>query len=306
MRSLHRITRRIAWIACLSAVSAGAPGASPCDRLAGTDPIFSADPTRRVVLLGEIHGTAEAPAAAGRLACEAVERGLPVTVGLEIPTAETQRVEAFLARPAGADLTDGTEGTDGVEALIEGPFWQRNYQDGRSSGAMLDLIVALRRLDAGRERVRVMLFDAPAAGAGRDRAMAERIAAALARPPARFTIVLTGNLHNRMTVGTPFNRRLEPMGYLLAAARPDLEILSLEMTHAGGTAWICTGGSASDCGSRSLGGRGDPMPGIALDAPPAPDAPFHGKLHLGPIHASPPARDREADGSRPPRAREGP
>src|SRR5215472_13223658 len=49
----------------------------------------------QLTIIGEIHGTHEAPEAVFSLACRASRR-FPVRIGLEIPTAEQPRVDQFL------------------------------------------------------------------------------------------------------------------------------------------------------------------------------------------------------------------
>jgi hypothetical protein len=88
-----------------------------------------------LVLLGEIHGTAEVPLFVGRLACQATAKGLRVRVGLEIPQEEQARIDAFLS---------ATDADAAKQSLLQGPFWTRDMQDGRSSEAMLALLTRLR------------------------------------------------------------------------------------------------------------------------------------------------------------------
>ena len=76
------------------------------------------------------------------------------------------------------------------------------------------------------------------------------------------------------------------MGYLLAKKLPDADLVSLNVAHKGGTAWVCLAGEP--CKSQRLGGRG------TLDAPAvilfdAPQGGFDGRYEVGAIHASEPA-----------------
>jgi len=231
-----------------------------------------------VVLLGELHGTAEAPRATGDLACHAVRTGAPVVVGLELPRAEQARLDAFLASGGGAEAR---------AALLGGEFWRRDYQDGRTSRAMAELVERLRALRAAGGDVDVLAIDEPAAE-DRDEAMAAALAAAIAdaRPEA-IVIVLTGNLHNRLTRGNPWNPSYQPMGLVLSRRLPDAEIVSLELAHAGGTAWFCAGGGG--CGEQRVGGSATASEtGIVL-LPPEEREGTTGRYRIGPITASPPA-----------------
>ena len=248
-----------------------------CASIPGAEPLLRSG---TVVLLGEIHGTAESPEAVASLACLALERGLDVTVALELPVEDTELVRAFLS---------GGE----ASSLLASAFWARAYQDGRTSEAMLELLTTLRELDLD-----VILIDRPSKGRGRDRFMAEQLAHHITGAPDRMVIALTGNLHNRLTVGTRFDENYEPMGFLLTSMRPERRIISLRITHGGGSAWVCTGSETSDCGPRELDGReGSPKsslrpfrdsPGLEL-LPDTDGGPFSGHLYVERITASPPA-----------------
>lgn len=268
-----------AIVAIVALVLAGRAAASPCPSIAGEDTILRPG---AVVLLGELHGTNEAPRAVAGLVCHAVEKKIAVTVALELPRSESAGVATYFA-------SGGTESDRG--ALLAGAFWQRDYQDGRTSAAMVDLLEALRALRAAGHDVRAVLIDDPTAEGGREQAMAGAIAAAVEQAPGRLLVALTGNIHNRLTRGTPWNAEHEPMGFLLARAHPDLDIVSLALTSSGGTAWICNSGSPEDCGARKVGGK-DAAAGIEI-LPAEPDAeerPVSGRWHLGAITASPPAK----------------
>src|SRR6185436_14170191 len=92
-------------------------------------------------LLGEIHGTCEAPRATLALA----RQSLPARIGLEIDVDEQPRIDAF--------LRDGDRA-----ALLAGPFWTRDFQDGRSSQAMAALLDDVRQLRLSGADLDVFLF----------------------------------------------------------------------------------------------------------------------------------------------------
>lgn len=249
---------------------------APCDPVPGAEPLLRPG---AVLLLGEIHGTTESPKALSKLSCLAVEKGLAMTVALEIPVSERGRVDRF--------MTGGAR-----SQLLSGAFWLREYQDGRSSAAMLELLTALRTLRGRAEAaVDVVLIDDPEADGGRDRFMAERLAERIGRFSEHLILALVGNVHNRLTVGTRFDPAYEPMGWLLTQLRPDAGIDSLRITHGGGTAWVCTGTQASDCGVRELSGR-EGVAGIEMFGDVGEAAPFSGRFHVEQVTASPPARDK--------------
>lgn len=272
----------LAVLLSVSAASAGA--AETCRPIAGLEPLIRPG---AVLLLGEIHGTAESPAFVGDVACRVARAGLPVVVALELPVEGEERVDAFLR-------SDG--GEEDRRALLAGPAWQASYQDGRTSAAMLELIERVRRLRREGARARIVLFDPGASGGGqaRDRGMADRLADLVSAETKAVTVVLTGNLHSRTSRGFPGRADYEPMGYLLAGAVPGGRIVALDQAHGGGTAWIC----APQCGVARLGGRRSERPWeieIGGDPPSGHD----GWYRIGSITASPPARLSPAERASP-------
>lgn len=252
--------------------------AAECQEVPGLAPLLEPG---TVLLLGEIHGTVEAPGFLASVACAALAKGLPVTVGLEIDRAEDAAFQAFMASDGGADAR---------RALLASPTWTRKEQYGLGSRAMLGLVDRLRELAAGPGELGLVLIDRPNPPAERDRAMAERVAEAAEARPGDLLVVLTGNLHNRLTKGTPWNAELEPMGHQLTRLRPGARILSLDMAHPGGTAWVCFPGPPQDCGVKKLGGPADATgrTGVELLGDAA-GKPFSGRYFTGPITASEPA-----------------
>lgn len=266
----------------LLCVPAGAAPAADCPPAPGLDALLEPG---TVLLLGELHGTREVPAFVETVACRALARDLPVVVGLELPVAEAERVARYLA-------TDG--GEEAEAQLLAGPLWQAEYQYGVASRAVVGLLDALRARKAAGAAVEVVLYD-PGNVPQRDRGMAQNLAAALGPRPDTFAVVLSGNLHNRLTVGTPFDAELEPMGHLLVKRLDARRVVSLDLAHQGGTAWLCFGSSAEECGPKEVRGEAERTSGVELD-PPDDGAPYSGRYFTGPITASPPAAAGEGAG----------
>jgi hypothetical protein len=236
-----------------------------------------------VVLVGEIHGTAESPAFVAALACRALAASRSVTVGFELAESEEGRFSAYLGSDGSAEAR---------AALLGGPPWQATgtAQYGATSEAMVALLEELRMLRRRGYPVSFAFFNRSDRrdSRDRDRKMAATLTALIDRSASDLFIALTGNIHSRLASGTPWDPRHEPMGYLVRRARPDLELVALDVAHAGGSAWLCT---AEGCGEHPLGGRGEPGGerfAITLDAEPRPDG-HHGSYYVGEIHASPPA-----------------
>jgi hypothetical protein len=251
-----------------------------CPPVSGAEELFE---RAEVVLVGEIHGTQESPGFVAALACQAVRAGSPVTVGFELGESEEERFSAFLG-------SDG--GRDARAALLAGRPWQARGQAqyGATSEAMLGLLDSLRRLRRQGFPVSFALFNRTD-GRGsqdRDRKMARTLGALVERAAGGRFIVLTGNVHSRLAPGTRWDSTYQPMGFLAQQADPELRIVSLDVAHSGGHAWLCT---AEGCGIRALGSRveatGDHF-AIQLDDEVGRDG-HHGRYAVGEIHASPPA-----------------
>ena len=119
----------------------------PCRPIGGLDKVLEPG---KILLLGEMHGTAESPAFVADLACHAAKAGRPVTVALEINRAESPRVEAYLASKG---LPEDRA------ALVQGSFWSNQPRDGRSSEAMAGLLDSLRKLRQQGAPVKVEIID---------------------------------------------------------------------------------------------------------------------------------------------------
>lgn len=152
---------------------------------------------------------------------------------------------------------------------------------------MLELIEVVARLRRSGSDARVALFDTGTSrgGQARDRGMADRLAALVARETEAVTVALTGNLHSRTRLGRPGNADYEPMGYLLARDSKPGRIVALNQAHGGGTAWICS----ADCGVAELGGRRGERP-WEVEVGENPPVGHDGWYRIGQITASPPAK----------------
>lgn len=244
-----------------------------CASPAGAERLLTPGST---IFVGEIHGTKEVPASVGGLACAALQAGLPVRVGLELFVEDQAALDAFLASEGGAAAK---------AKLLKAGFWTREYQDGRSSKAMLSLLEQLRALRAGGKNLEVFAFDSATPSSTRDADMAKRALATLQRAHAGVTLLLAGNLHARKTRGG-FMPDFEPMGYHLVQAGQKLT--SLNAMHSGGTAWVCFGLDADACRVNPLTPRPDNAGG-KLDLTAIQGGAYDGTLKLGLATASAPA-----------------
>ena len=277
-RGLWLIGRR--WIVTL-AVIGGATTASSgraCSDIPGLGGILE---HRKVLVVGEMHGTEESPAFVAEVICQAASSGRSVTLGLELLDSERSGIDTYL----------DSERTAADKARLTGTgAWSAEYQDGRTSGAILELLERVAEIGAGGASIDVELFDRGGwkTGQERDRLMAEALAGIVDETTSDLVVILTGNIHSRVSRGTPWDQGYEPMAYLLSK-KIDKELLALDVSHAGGTAWICTGAAPSSCGVKRVNGRSEGAhPAITLGTDPATTG-HHGRYHVGSLTASPPA-----------------
>ncbi len=183
----------------------------------------------RTFLVGEQLGSREAPAVVGDMVCEGTEAGLPLALGLSIPRSEQERINQYLASPGvPADQDE----------LLRGPFWQRPYQDGRSSRAILDLIDRARALRALGRRITVVAYDVnESPGSQRDALMAEVWLKRREAKPEELFLVLAGNAHVRTVKGAPWDADFTPLGWHLRNADPTVK--ALDLSYARGKRWGC-------------------------------------------------------------------
>jgi hypothetical protein len=242
-----------------------------------------------VLLMGELHGTQEVPRFVAQSACQAAVAGTPVTVGLELPVENQERVERFLA-------SAGSE-EDWLK-LMEAPFWRSPFPDGRSSEAVANLLEQLRVLKAQGLDVRAFVFDHPQLkGQVREDAMAATVLQQVKAGPERFYMVVSGNVHPRTVQGLPWDRQYRPMGLLLSETLDEDDVVALDMAYDSGSAWICAADPKAqegrlECGVRPAKGRdnGD-RPFIHLFDDVTRDG-FHGVFYVGRVTASVPAVNR--------------
>ncbi len=228
-----------------------------------------------VIVLGEFHGTVEMPRAFGTLACHAANLRDRVLVGVELPQREQPLFEAALAAPTESEAR---------AALSQSEFFARSYQDGRTSRAMGDLVLAVRELRRTGRAVELFAFD-PTGKRNRDTGMARLVEERRAAHPGALTLLLVGNLHAKRTIGSPWVPDYRSVTHQLLESGASL--LSLRFVHAGGEAWYCNGGTPDSCGPKPAGGRDrGEAPFVEWDDEDGRD--YDGAWYLGPVSASPP------------------
>ncbi|MFT3700552.1 MAG: hypothetical protein QM831_45835 [Kofleriaceae bacterium] len=222
------------------------------------------------MIVGELHGTREIPAAFGTLVAAAKH---PI-VGLEISRADQPKLDAYLASNGDAAAK---------AALLEGRW---AYPDGRSSEAMLALIDQLRVA-----HVPIVAFDIADDLDDenvREKTMTEPLLAARRAHPEAALFVLTGSFHAALApIG---DSNIQRMAQRLKNDIPDLRSLAIDWMS--GSTWICTG--FNQCGVQDLPmhTEGDPTVRTTMDPEKTAEGVvlYDGHLHVGHISASPPAK----------------
>nr|WP_244237145.1 hypothetical protein [Corallococcus llansteffanensis] len=238
-----------------------------------------------VMLLGELHGTQEVPRFIAQSVCQLVTSGTPVSVGLELPLENEERVKHFLQ-------SQGQE-ADWLK-LMEAPFWRSPYPDGRGSEAVANMLEQLRQLRAQGLDVSVFVYDHPKlTGQKREDALAATVLSHVKAEPARFHLVVSGNIHSRTAQGLPWDKSYQPMGRLLKAQLKD--VTALDMAYDSGSAWICAAdevGRKLDCGVKTTKGKdnGDRFFVHVWDSPNAEG--YQGVFYVGRVSASEPAIEK--------------
>ena len=252
-----------------------------CSPPAGAEVLWN--PDYRFVVVGEIHGTNETPAAFAQLVCAAAERGA-VTVALELPTDIQPDLDAFL------EATDDASAAALLQSALVGSM---ETADGRTSVAMFEMMQAIWRLKADGVDVTIRAFQPsmkrPATFDQNyyELDMAVELTRAAAERPESRVLVLVGNIHASKT-------RFDEFDLMPAAAHlPRKDTITLNVAQQGGQAWNC---QAEGCGPhRTSAPYGAEVRGIVMG--PVSEGAWDGLLSLGPVTASAPATE---DGSQPP------
>ncbi|MCA3699307.1 MAG: hypothetical protein IOB84_05880 [Brevundimonas sp.] len=233
------------------------------------------DRQERYIVLGEVHGTVEAPAAFAQMVCAAAERG-PVTIALELPVDMQAQLDAFLAADDRASAETALEGS---------PLADARMNDGRSSQAMLAMMHEVRALrSAGRD----VAFHAFQPSAPRPPGLTQAwyeldmgyalSEAFYARPSARV-LAIVGSVHARKTGSA----RFPEIGLPAAAHLPSDAVISLRLAEQGGSAWNCRQACAIHPVSVNYDAQARGLIMVPLDG-----GAYDGVLALGPVTASPP------------------
>jgi hypothetical protein len=195
---------------------------------------------KKLIVLGEIHGTKEVPDLFGKFISLVANKNKKILVALEITQSSQSAVNNFLKNRDEKELKNDN-------------FFSRKYQDGRSSEAMVDLLKKLATF----ENITVLCMDpretinSQMTGQERDTIMAKFIANNIEQYEKTF--VLAGNIHTSSAVGTPWEEDFRPMAYELKSMLthlPENKFLNILVRHERVNAWTCQGNEVERCTAR--------------------------------------------------------
>lgn len=257
----------------------------------------------RFVVFGETHGTQEAPALVGNVACALASGGERVLLAIELSATNNAALQAAWRLPV-----------DHFQPALRNAGWA-GRKDGVASRAMFDMLVRLHAVkEAGlpievaafngaRDEAQRARFVALAGQGAHEASQAENISDAASAGHYDRVLVLVGSFHARIkSLGEGWGL-FEPMAMRLAQIGP---VLSLRMRDAGGSMWNCIAkpgtnvapsqpitADAIDCGVHSVRGSADLARAPFLQLGPFPGEEqrwqdYDGFVWLGPITGSPP------------------
>lgn len=231
-----------------------------------------------VTLFGEIHGTNESPALVAEYLCAMSSSGRRAVLVLELPIAEQHSIDRYLSSPGKRKDR---------EQFINSEFWRSDFQDGRASVAMFDLIDRVRELRTQGASISIVADDG-FQQQDRNRAVAERILQIRDQDSGAAIVALFGNYHTGKAVGTPFDPHGERVGYRIRHLHP----LTINIDFHTGWAWACT----PKCGVNRFGNASSSQDPVRLELL-LNDAQGHDAAVVLPkVTASPPAKAMRIDG----------
>lgn len=220
--------------------------AAACMPVPGAERLWQ--PATRWVIVGEMHGTVETPAAFANLACLAAESGRPVTISIEYSEDWQPEIDAWLTSDGGAEAR---------AALLRMKAWT-GHQDGRASIAFLRMFEQFRLLKQAGRITGVIATDVGKSrqdGEERDAGMA-RLWRAIPAADNGVILALIGNFHAiRSALVTP-DKTIPPSASLM----PPGQTVTVNVIGNGGQAWYC---GREGCGANYNGKPREAPAGIA-------------------------------------------
>jgi hypothetical protein len=258
-----------------------------CAAIEGADTVL-ADKNLNFLVVGELHGTAEAPAIFADLVCLAAKKRGKVIVGVEFPVSDQPAIDAFMA----SNDINGAR-----KELLKSWAWAKS-EDGRSSEAMFAMFERLHGYVRSGSVSRVVAIQSTKFVDSEDyeRRMAQPLLEAQ-KQDGKLTLVLVGNAHARLVKSNWGGKPYWPMAYYL----PREQTVTLDAVDNGGSSWNCIGEGSTTQGTPNIicKARSGRTPkilhkrGIVLNSEISTDG-YSGMLRLGvETTASPPEKYRQ-------------
>lgn len=196
---------------------------------------WSINENYRYLFFGEIHGTKESPEVFYNFVQHAVLGGKKVIVALEIPSTEQSLIDGYMH-------SHDSDEASSRRSMLAGRFWnsEKKLYDGRSSVAMLNLVVSLRKLakDSGAN------FSVQCVDDKNDENIAARLREALALRPDWYVYMYSGNIHAMK------KHAVFPHIHTIPSFFPKNETFTIDIRVNSGTAWTCF--SSNECGTTDV------------------------------------------------------
>jgi len=185
----------------------------------------------KIIWLGEMHGSREVPSLLLSFFRLIKKHDKTPIVALEWPDSLQKHVDHFLK-------------TGDLEPLFSHPSFYKHMHDGRSSEAMVELLKKLREEKV--EKIHCFDTDLPI---DREKFMYESLLNFTEKNTFSKIILLSGNVHSRTDMGTPWDSQYKSAAFLLKQKIPSLRSFLTEASK--GQIWMCW--NNEPCGPQNVG-----------------------------------------------------
>ncbi|PHR57656.1 MAG: hypothetical protein COA43_11595 [Robiginitomaculum sp.] len=215
-----------------------------CPEIQGAEALLTREGVDLIVF-GEIHGAKEPPQFVADMICASLKTGQSTVLALEYPYGQQGDLDEYL---------NNADETLAARILLSKKFWTREWQDGRTSQAMFDLIKQIKSYYVLGYDVRLHAYQPwdisttegydklsrSEQGQAYEKKMAKNLWSAVGD---NKVIALVGNLHAKRGA-YPY----ESKSYdLMAKHLPIDAVVTVNVQHFGGTAWNCRGETPNMC-----------------------------------------------------------
>jgi len=214
-----------------------------------TAPLFSYIQDKDMLFMGEFHGSGDVPKLVEHIVCKLAVNGERTLLALEFPSDLTPTFDYLSA-------VEGKE--NNIGRFLSNAFWDRDRQDGRSSQAMLELMMAVKKMRQMGLSVDMIGIDQPLEAKEstdhsmmRDEYMATQLKPHLGGSYDKI-LVLAGGTHTPKAAFQIGTYTMTPIAVYLE----NQDVVSVVLAARSGTAWSCHGPRENIiCGPRSGGSK---------------------------------------------------